>query len=366
MSESTNSAVSGVKTKEFTKFNSDVTKGVAICLMIFYHLFGTKEMLEGVIHGPLSDEAFMRLAGFGNICVGIFVLITAYGISKGIFADSEMTLRKAYDKAGKRFGKLMLSFFIFYLSVIIVWFRCFDLKLLYGTGWEGILKMILDATGLSNLFGTPTLNMTWWYLSLAYALIFAVPALSFLVKKTGPAILIAAAFVPYIFLPAGVEYGDFGRYFFVAMTGIVASYTNLPEKVMNSKIPAVLKWLGGIILFAVCVIFRTNPYVYSKLIFVADGFIALIIMIFAGILIGSVPVIKHIFAFLGKHSMNMFFVHTFFYLILWKDFIYGFKYAPVIFLMTVLASLAYSVVLTLGKKFGVKLGKILAGESLRK
>lgn len=39
-----------------------------------------------------------------------------------------------------------------------------------------------------------------------------------------------------------------------------------------------------------------------------------------------IPVINKILEFSGRHSMNIFLVHTFFRYIFFRDFIYGFKY----------------------------------------
>ena len=47
----------------------------------------------------------------------------------------------------------------------------------------------------------------------------------------------------------------------------------------------------------------------------------------------------------NMYSMNIYLVHTFFYMSLWRDFIYRFKYAGLIFLALLATTLLYSVVL---------------------
>lgn len=354
--------------KSFGIKNTNAAKGLAICLMLLYHLFGAVESASNpeCTYLLLNKESVHFIAGFGNICVSVFVFLTSFGISKGIFADENMTLKQAYNKAAKRFWKLMVSFFIFYVSVQAVWFWCFDYSSLYGHGWEGLMKMLIDSVGLANLFGTPVLNMTWWYMTLAYALIFAVPALAFLVRKTGPAILIASFFVPFIFLPGGNPvYGDFGRYFTVCMTAIVVSYTGFCDKFMEWELNGALKWLLGILLMVIAVILRQNPYVQDRLLWALDAPLSLVTVLFGGALLGSVPVVSNVFSFIGKHSMHIFFVHTFFYLILWRNFIFGFRYAALIFVMLLLVSLAYAVVLYYVKE-GVRKLAGLIGKRIRK
>lgn len=336
----------------FTKKNTDSAKGVAILFMLFYHLF-TNEAYVGTpakIPAAPFDTVFFMIARFGNICVSVFVFLTAFGISKGIFEEAGLTLKDAYNKAAGRFGKLMLNFFIFYVSVQAVWFWCFDYSSLYDRSLRGVVSVLLDATGLSDFFGTPTLNMTWWYMTIAYSLIFVIPALAFLVKKTGPAIMLAAVFIPYIFLPDNAAYGEFARYFPVCMAGIVTAYTNLLDKILLNKLPLWLKWLIGIFILAATVVLRQNPFVYEYLYMVIDTLAAFAVVIFGGLLLDTVPIIKNVLEFIGKNSMHIFFVHTFFYLILWRDFVYSFKYPILIFLVLLALSLGYSVILTLIKK----------------
>lgn len=48
-----------------------------------------------------------------------------------------------------------------------------------------LVALLFDFLGLSKAFGTPTLNPTWWYLSLAMLLIFATPFVMSAVRKFG-------------------------------------------------------------------------------------------------------------------------------------------------------------------------------------
>lgn len=134
---------------------------------------------------------------------------------------------------------------------------------------------------------------------------------------------------------------------------------NEHDKLLNLKLHPILKWLIGIAGFVLCVLIRQNYVVYSTYVHLADAPIALFLVWFAGELIGSIPGIRKVFAFIGKHSMNIYLVHTFFYMALWRDYIYHFKYAGVTFLLLLITTLLYSVVLEFIKKItGLK--KLLA------
>lgn len=327
----------------FPKESSDMAKGIAILLMLFYHLFSTAtdNAIMQVNYSPLPENLFLTLAKFGNICVPVFIFLTSYGISVKIFRNEGQTLKESYKGTWRRAGMLLARFFFMFAFVNLIWFRYFNYALCYGEGKQGVLAFITDALGLSHFFGTPSLNMTWWYMSIAYTLVFLVPLMAYLCKKTGTPFIGIAFLLPFL-LP--MEY-DISRYFFVIAAGIFAAYTNLIEKIINAKFPFYLRWIleAGFLVFSVFA--RENEFVHENLLYLADGFIAFGIVLFAADFIAAVPVVRNVFAFLGKHSMNIFFVHTFFYLILYRDFVFRFRYAGVTFLILLALSLALSLVL---------------------
>lgn len=343
--------------KTFTKENSYTAKGLAILLLLAYHLFENQALIEAmeVNYSPLPLPVFLMLTGFGNICVSVFVFLTSYGIAAGLLAQPDITPAAAGKQAVKRFVILMIRFALLFISVNLLWWNRFDYQSLYGINKQGFLYFLTDASGLSMFFNTPTLNETWWYMELAYLLIFLVPLLTGIVKKIGYPVLFLGFFLPHLlsFNP------DVTRYFFVAVFGVCAAYGKWPEKLLNLKIHPVLRWLIGIAGILVCIPVRQNYVVYNTYVSLVDAPIALFLVWFAAALIGTVPVLGKIFTFIGKHSMNIYLVHTFFYLSLWQKYIYRFKYAWASFLLLLAVSLIYSVLLELIKKVtGIK--KLLA------
>ena len=69
--------------KQFTKEHSFVVKGVAILLLLMYHLFEHEQQVTGleVNYSPFPLSGFLLVTGFGNICVAVFVFLTAFGIA---------------------------------------------------------------------------------------------------------------------------------------------------------------------------------------------------------------------------------------------------------------------------------------------
>lgn len=335
----------------FSKNNTNMAKGLAIILMLFYHLFYEASTLSemNVFFAPIPENVFLTFAGFGNICVAVFVFLTGLGISKSIYGennDKEVTLKSCYEKSIERFGKLVLNFFIMYFSVNIIFFRFFNYPSLYGAGKQGILAMLVDALGFSAYLSTPTLNMTWWYMGIAYTLIFLVPLFAYLFKKVGYPILVLGLIIPFTF----VLQPDLSRYFCVMVLGVAAAYGGWFEKIINCKLNRVVRCILELVLLVAAVLIRQNFFVHEYLLDIFDGPVAFLIVLIAADLIGAIPVIRTIFSFIGKHSMNMYFVHTFFYLILFRKYVYYFRYWFVTLIILVAVSLAYSVLLELIKK----------------
>lgn len=330
-------------TKTFTKSDTNIAKGMATLLLLLYHLFHDARLLEElkVNYAPIPQEIFLTVSSFGNICVAIFVMITAYGITKSILSVPDINANEAYKQAGKRFWKLLGGFALLYFSVILVWCYRFDLASLYGEGKQGILLLLCDATGLATYLGTPNLNETWWYMPLAYALIFLIPFLAFCYKKIGNTLLLAGFFVPMVL----TLHSDMQRYFFVAVMGVCAAGGDWFNKLLSHKIHAVLKWLVGILGFVLCILIRENAVVKDYFFDYVDAPVAFFIICFAVMLLGTVPGIKQFLSFVGKHSMYIFLVHTFFYMILFRGFIYQFEYAGITFALLLATSLVYAVIL---------------------
>ena len=331
---------------KFTKEDSKKAKGFAILLLIFYHLFNDINILEkfAVDFRPIPENLFLIFAGFGNICVAIFVSITAYGITEEVTKTDD--LRKSMDKACSRFGKLMLQFLVMFLFVITIWFYKFNLVGLYGDGKQGFIYGIIDALGLAESFNTPTLNMTWWYMDLAYLLILIVPILAFIYRYIGKSMLLLA-----MFLPQFLSMGDsLDKYLFVAVFAIIIYKKNIYERIFNGKISRVMTNILSIIIFILSIFIRQNYVIYNEFVYIIDAVIAWNIIYLSSVIIGNIPVIKQSLLFLGKFSMSIFLIHTFIYQSLYQGFIYKFKYAIISYLLVLAISLILSIVLEFIKK----------------
>ena len=71
------------QTKTFSREESLKVKGVAICLLLFHHLFYSQNRIDAgrISFLLLSKESVMIIATCARVCVWIFAFLSAYGLS---------------------------------------------------------------------------------------------------------------------------------------------------------------------------------------------------------------------------------------------------------------------------------------------
>lgn len=155
--------------KSFDFQKSSMVKGIALIFLLFHHLFfwGDNSINElvnlNVNPSPLSYYYLYKIAESLKICVGIFIFISAYGITR-----KSMNYSLAYNlkDSFRRYIKLYSNYFFIFLIIMLIGFISSNN---HFQVWDNnIMYFIYDLLGLSYVFGTPTYNYTWWYMSLAF------------------------------------------------------------------------------------------------------------------------------------------------------------------------------------------------------
>ena len=162
-----------------TKNDSFAIKGLAIILMLFHHLYCTADRFNGfeIDFTPFSQTFVVNVAFLFKVCVSLFAFITGYGLLKSI-AGQNFNRKDIVKWNTTRLIKTLSGFWFIYVIFLIV--TMLINKLPYTTYFEktpyaGIFYLINDFLGLANLFNTPTLNGTWWYMSAAIVFILIIP-----------------------------------------------------------------------------------------------------------------------------------------------------------------------------------------------
>ena len=344
----------------FSRQSSNILKGVAILMMMVHHCFLSEERFKGfeVDFFPLSASVSIKIAAFFKICVALFVFITAYGLASTTTTASfsRFTLERV---SVKRWYKLWMNFLVcFVLGHVFGCLNSFfhltsvrwDLWTAYGGNGKaaGLVFMLTDALGLADIFGTPSFNGTWWYMSLAIILIFLVPVLSVGYEKTGVVLVVLCALVPQY---TGLEKITVVRYLLIIMLGISAAKDQWLYKIKawiwQSKKRCFLIFILNMLMIFPAVYLRnfvSNSFT-AKYIIVFDAVIPLIFVLFTHLFLSEIPVINQMLEFAGRYSMNIFFVHTFIRGFYGRNFIYSLRYAWLICLVLFLLSLILAVLI---------------------
>lgn len=338
------------------KKDSQIVKGAAIVLMLFYNLFGTVGSdIEFELTGiPGSENIFYAIAKAGHVCVPLFIFVTAYGFcikEKGLAFDS----KKYAVNSLKRCFKLLQDFwYIFAISLAVPYI--FGLEYNIETAWgTGKLDRILGIIG--NVLGIPTwmestwYNASWWYITFAMALIFLIPVLRMVVKKLGPfPSLFLSVFLIKTFM-FNVVYDNISRYCFIILWGIICAEYDIFERL--GEFFGARKGSKPVVAILLFFMLFAGIFIRNRLeqTYLAETFIALIIILLVWIFVKNIPVINKILETLGDNSRYMWWIHCFITVYWFRSEIYSFKNVWVILLLTVLISFGIAFLLKKVKLF---------------
>lgn len=353
---------SGDMMKTFTKEDTAKIKGWAILLMLIHHCFLSPERYKGqdVSFYPFSEHLINNAAASMKICVALFVFISAYGITKSYKKSCDGDLAKIdfricrknlYHRSVK-----LWTWYFFIFAVAQLWsaiiIRGGRYEYVYGTGFKGVVHFLIDMAGLAELFSTPTFLATFWYLSLAWIIIFVTPLLLMLYRRSGGALLLGLCVLISAALPSTSEHtiAHFPNYIVVMGLAIVSADTDLIEKAANNKtIPGVGKLLLYVVTFFIFLYIRFL-WLSQPAVAVADAVIAFINCVLFFEFVNNWPVFKDVFAFIGKYASNIFLIHNFIRIVWYYEFTYSFHYWWLIIAVLLALSLLVSMAIELIKK----------------
>ena len=341
------------KVIRFDKYASQAMKGIAILMMLFHHQYLSRKRFEGYVvsFAPFADSTMIYMCSVFKICVPIYAFISGYGLYLSYW-------KKRSTPAGWTAGRLiktMSGFWIIWVLSAIIFQGMFGyVSKVYFSGGsriEGLAAMGIDFLGLQKLFGTTTMNGTWWYMSAAVVFVLLVP----LIMKNEDYILMILALVVAVPHILSVQVlGETNVYSFIPvfLMGMCAAKYDLLErwlKVWDRGLWKVLKFL--IELLALLILYKAYGKlpgdVYNE---IRWGIFPILVIAFCIEFITVIPGIRQILLFLGKHSMNIFLIHTFIRHYFWSDFIYSFGHFVLNILVLLGISLAVSMVLEWLKK----------------
>ena len=304
--------------RKFSLNDSLVVKGVAIIIMLFHHCFLAPERYVGqsVNFAPFSEQQLNAVALAGKICVALFTFISAYGITysyKKTSSSYSLTPRQWTASIVRRTlkiesGFLFIFVFVHMWSLLIMHENGF---IRYGSGIKSILYCAIDACGLAEFFGTPTLIPTFWYISLAYMIIVFVPLFLFIYRKWGIPTLLLLATCIKIFFPytKDAHFTYFPDYAFCACCGIIAADRNIIGRCSTwlhsiKRLRSTIITIVMVLAFVVLMLCRQRT-LNTALLPIWDGLIPLLLIIIIKNTVGKIAILVKCLSVLGKHSRSV-------------------------------------------------------------
>ena len=352
---------------KFTKEHTMQMKGIAIIILLFHHCFLNAQRWATVPYeklattkgwgyypisfAPFSSHTIQYLASFSKICVAMFVFMTGYGMWVSYESQKKKTTMSNYIK--KRMVTLMTGFLIIFAVTEILAIPTGRFIEVYGHDFRSVVYMIIDALGLAKLLGTPLFCLTWWYMSLAIVLIMIFPFVHSIMEKYQWVVVVASIIVPRA---CGVgQSTDLFRYLLAYTLGMYFAQHDLlariKERFMEQNMARkLLSLIVSLIGLAVIIKCRQNAWIGWKYLDFWDGFAAMYVIVLSYIYILNGKWIVKGLGFLGKHSMNIFLIHSFYRDVFFHEFTYSFYYAWLDYIVLMAISLVTSIVLEWFKK----------------
>ena len=352
---------------KFTKEHTMQMKGIAIIILLFHHCVLNAQRWSTVPYeklattkgwgyypisfAPFSSHTIQYLASFSKICVAMFVFMTGYGMWVSYESQKKKTTMSNYIK--KRMVTLMTGFLIIFVVTEILAIPTGRFIEVYGHDFRSVVYMIIDALGLAKLLGTPLFCLTWWYMSLAIVLIMIFPFVHSIMEKYQWVVVVAS-----IIVPRACGFGqstDLFRYLLAYTLGMYFAQHDLlariKEKFMEQNVAGkLLSLIVSLIGLAVIIKCRQNAWIGWKYLDFWDGFAAMYVIVNSYIYILNGKWIVKGLGFLGKHSMNIFLIHSFYRDVFFHEFTYSFYYAWLDYIVLMAISLVTSIVLEWFKK----------------
>ena len=288
----------------------------------------------------------------------MFCFVSGYGLYLSL--DQYRPKEKGYRPwIGSRLVKTMSGY---WFVVLLAWIICFLINRRTYTFYfsknhllTGAFYMLLDALGISGIFGLDSFCGTWWYMSIAILFIITAPLIYELLKRYGLLLIfVICAAVPRLI---GVnEVTNYNTFFLAFCIGMWLAKTNAFDHFCSTEIyrknPRAMQILEFIFILAVLVLSYRLFLQLSLNIFgdVLRGILPLPFLFFSVKYLIRIPIIRTLLLFLGKHSMNIFLIHTFFRVYYTTDFIYGFRNAYLIIAVLLGISVICSIVTDYLKK----------------
>lgn len=326
------------------KRHTRIVKGIAILFLVIFHYRFWAYRIPDMGYFPLTKGTAEIFAGFGNVCVAIFAFLSGYGLSAS-YEKNRDRLFSFY-----RLLKLEMNIWVMWLAIacsfIVSGTRLSEIFVDERLSYR-IFDMVMGFFGLSYRFAQNSLNGDWWYLVLAIAFILITPLFVTICDKIGSSYIIGLILIYLVF------FGNFSYLYFICpyLFGVAFYKENLFARIKafsptkSAAVNESLKLVAYTILFIIFFIVR--HYIVNQPI--ADLFLPPLFCLIVIEAISYIPILNTVLEFIGKHSMNIYLLHS-----LWLAFLFKYNFFSnnffIAYIIVFIICLASSVLFEFAKK----------------
>ncbi len=300
---------------EFTKKDTAIVKGIAIILMFMHHLFAYPDRIKGSssyisLFSLYGINIEVLLALFGKICVAMFLFSSGFGMYKKVANHKSDIISIIFKKLRELYTNYWIIFVIFIPISFLIGIRIFDFNELFD-----------------NLIGyKSTYDGEWWFFELYVLTLITFPITVKVIRDSS-----VISIINIILISVGTR---------TILPAIIRNdiFMNFSKSFFYNEISFLLGWLPCFLVG--CTFAKFNLFYKIKKIFkdnkldniIIYTLICIVIIyirhriddsmdfdyLFAPIfIIASDYVVRFLkldklFAILGKHSTNMWLIHSFF------------------------------------------------------
>lgn len=296
--------------------DSLILKGIAICAMLFHHIYACAP----AEYAHLCSNTWVNVGVIGKCCVSIFLFCSGYGLAVNynkLFYENNNGAAVMYKAKFvlKRLLKFYFNYWFIFLIFVPISIFVFNISLndRYGEAVNIFKRLIRDLLGLQ---GFSSYNITWWFNKLIILLYLAFPFIFWLVKKFNWLALIGALVLNrvYTHVPQCINPVDIFIWQFAFTLGI---FWNRNEERFGKKLGNLFKRnifdfaTISILLLCATVYLRQHELIHHFSDIRMDAFISVAFALCTISFINKLK-ISNLLSFLGKHSANIYLIHTFF------------------------------------------------------
>ena len=297
--------------------DTSVMKGIAIIAMLCHHVFTGRPGFEA----PYS-EFFIALGILGKVCVSMFLFCSGYGLAVQYEKEIDKT-STIYEKliySMKFIVKRLLKFYTSYWFIFIIFVPLgifvFDRSLAdaYGENVNLIKRISYDLLGIQ---GFQSYNITWWFNKLIIIFYLLFPIIFIISRK----IKFIGLIISFLLMRFANKFGVLNYYdlLFWQFPLVVGMYYAIYKDTLNNFSSSLSKYrittyISVFVIFIFCVVQRLYGVIPLGHITVmrVDTFLTISILLILLLYLKNISWLYQPLLILGKHSMNIYLIHTFF------------------------------------------------------